>query len=122
MEVSSDVTAPGTNQALGSFGLLDLGGLEVSLLPWGSPSLGKAGRTPEIPLLLNPQGLCFSIGQIFLPQTKHTKHYKFNEMSFLTCLCYITDEANKHIQMGVESKAAPSPALPEDVADAGEGR
>lgn len=37
-------------------------------------------------------------------------------------LVSITDEANKHSQMGVESKAAPSPALPEDAADAGEGR
>uniref|UniRef100_A0A8D2PBY3 Synaptotagmin-like protein 2 n=1 Tax=Zosterops lateralis melanops TaxID=1220523 RepID=A0A8D2PBY3_ZOSLA len=34
----------------------------------------------------------------------------------------LENEANKHIQMGVESKAAPSPALPKDVADAGEGR
>ncbi|XP_066190214.1 synaptotagmin-like protein 2 [Sylvia atricapilla] len=34
----------------------------------------------------------------------------------------LENEANKHIQMGVENKAAPSPALPEDVADAGEGR
>lgn len=37
-------------------------------------------------------------------------------------VCYITDEANKHIQMGLESKAVPSPAFPEDVADAREGR
>ncbi|KAM4886250.1 synaptotagmin-like protein 2 [Sylvia borin] len=34
----------------------------------------------------------------------------------------LENEANKHIQMGVENKAAPSPALPEDVAAAGEGR
>uniref|UniRef100_A0A8C3XGF1 Synaptotagmin-like protein 2 n=2 Tax=Passeriformes TaxID=9126 RepID=A0A8C3XGF1_9PASS len=34
----------------------------------------------------------------------------------------LENEAKKHIQMGVESGAAPSPALPEDVAEAGEGR
>ncbi|XP_039940152.1 synaptotagmin-like protein 2 isoform X2 [Hirundo rustica] len=34
----------------------------------------------------------------------------------------IENEANKHVQMGVGSKAAPSPALPGDAADAGEGR
>ncbi|XP_066058576.1 synaptotagmin-like protein 2 [Chamaea fasciata] len=34
----------------------------------------------------------------------------------------LENEANGHVQMGVESRAAPSPALPEDVADAGEGR
>ncbi|XP_010406009.1 synaptotagmin-like protein 2 isoform X1 [Corvus cornix cornix] len=40
----------------------------------------------------------------------------------LEIVCCITDEANKHIQMGLESKAVPSPAFPEDVADTGEGR
>ncbi|XP_063272936.1 synaptotagmin-like protein 4 [Prinia subflava] len=34
----------------------------------------------------------------------------------------LENEANKHLQMGVESKAAPGPALPEDGVDAGEGR
>ncbi|XP_015481519.1 synaptotagmin-like protein 2 isoform X1 [Parus major] len=34
----------------------------------------------------------------------------------------LENEASKHIQMGLESKAAPSPVFPEDVLDAGEGR
>ncbi|KAI1234795.1 hypothetical protein IHE44_0003175 [Lamprotornis superbus] len=34
----------------------------------------------------------------------------------------LENEANKLIQMSLESKAAPSPAFPEDIADAGEGR
>lgn len=34
----------------------------------------------------------------------------------------LENEANKHVQVGLESKAAPSPAFPEDVADAGEER
>lgn len=42
-------------------------------------------------------------------------------MSFLSCLCYITDE-NEHIQTGLESKASPSPSFPEHTAGAGEER
>ncbi|XP_041252634.1 synaptotagmin-like protein 2 [Onychostruthus taczanowskii] len=34
----------------------------------------------------------------------------------------LENEANKHIQTSLESKAAPSPAFPEDIAGAGEGR
>lgn len=130
MEVSSDVTAPGTSRALGRFVVLDLWGLKVFLLPWDLPIPGESRQNPWTPLLLNSQGLRVPelvglsfIGQsIFLPQTNHTKHDKFNEISFLSCLCYITDEANKHIQTSVESTAALGPAFPEDVADAGGGR
>ncbi|XP_030128152.4 synaptotagmin-like protein 2 isoform X1 [Taeniopygia guttata] len=34
----------------------------------------------------------------------------------------LENEDNKHVQTSLESKAAPSPACPEDIADAGEGR
>lgn len=43
-------------------------------------------------------------------------------MSFLDCLCCVTDEAKEHIRMGLESQAGPSAAFPELAAGAGEQR